>query len=35
VLKAHEKFFVSTTHTDADVEQTVAAIQGAVSHLAN
>lgn len=34
VLKAHEKFFVSTAHTDADVDQTVAAIQDAVTQLA-
>ncbi len=35
VLKAHEKFFVSTAHTDADIELTVAAIQDAVAQLAD
>ncbi|MCC7078985.1 MAG: aspartate aminotransferase family protein [Acidimicrobiia bacterium] len=31
VLKAHEKFFVSTAHTDSDVELTIEAMRGAVS----
>lgn len=35
VLKAHEKFFVSTAHTDADIELTVAAIQDAAAQLAD
>ena len=27
IIKAHEKFFVATTHTDADVDQTLAAFE--------
>jgi len=33
VLKAHEKFFVSTAHSDADVEHTIEAMAGAVGAL--
>lgn len=35
VLKAHEKFFVSTAHTDDDVDRTLAAIGSAVSEIAS
>ncbi|MFN8037557.1 MAG: aminotransferase class III-fold pyridoxal phosphate-dependent enzyme [Acidimicrobiia bacterium] len=34
VVKAHEKFFVSTAHSDDDVELTVEAIEGAIAELA-
>jgi glutamate-1-semialdehyde 2,1-aminomutase len=33
VLKAHEKFFLSTVHTDADIDATLAACQGAIAEL--
>jgi len=33
ILKAHEKFFVSTAHTDEDVEDTLEAFAGAVEAL--
>jgi glutamate-1-semialdehyde 2,1-aminomutase len=35
VLKGHEKFFVSTVHSDADVDFTVEVIEEAVQSLAN
>jgi glutamate-1-semialdehyde 2,1-aminomutase len=35
VLKAHEKFFVSMAHTDADIDFTIAAIEEAVEELAH
>lgn len=35
VIKAHEKFFVSTAHDDVDIERTVAAITGAVDEIAS
>jgi glutamate-1-semialdehyde 2,1-aminomutase len=34
VLKAHEKFFVSTVHDEEDIELTIDAIRGAVGELA-
>ncbi len=33
VIKAHEKFFVSTAHSDADVDQTIAAARGALTEV--
>jgi glutamate-1-semialdehyde 2,1-aminomutase len=33
ILKAHEKFFVSTAHTDEDVEQTMQAFASAIGEL--
>ena len=35
IVKAHEKFFVSTVHSDEDIDRTIAAIEGAVAELAN
>jgi glutamate-1-semialdehyde 2,1-aminomutase len=33
VIKGHEKFFVSTAHTDADVTATIEAFESAISQL--
>ena len=33
VVKAHEKFFLSTAHSDADIDRTIAAIDDALSEL--
>jgi glutamate-1-semialdehyde 2,1-aminomutase len=33
VVKAHEKFFVSTAHTDADIDTTLAAVDSAVAEI--
>jgi glutamate-1-semialdehyde aminotransferase len=35
VLKGHEKFFLSTVHSDADIDFTVEAIEEAVQEIAN
>ena len=34
VLKAHEKFFVSTVHSEADIDFTIDAIEEAVQEIA-
>ncbi len=34
IMKAHEKFFVSTAHSDEDIELTLAAFASAVDELA-
>jgi glutamate-1-semialdehyde 2,1-aminomutase len=35
VVKAHEKFFVSTAHTDADIDATLAAVGSAVAEISS
>jgi glutamate-1-semialdehyde aminotransferase len=35
VLKGHEKFFVSTVHSEADIDFTIAAIEDAVQEIAD